>query len=315
MGQDADTEQHVVAANDASAPVEESVIGPSREAATYDGPIPPGGDWMKIGAVHYDLPAGFGGQLNLRFWCNFVWDSDQSRILFSEGYLGDHGQSGGSIYANTIYSLTTDDATVHLLHLSETWKNPAYDSFVSSVTPAAEPHPRHTYGGFTYASGRRTIYLVSGACAHDAATCTLPGADAWKYDVTAQKWSALPAVSDGRFGGYDGDLQKLPSEDKLWYFSPETSGSGWINVYSFDLTTEKWSAAIDYGTRINALKGVSARFGGPAVRGLDRQCQPALLFRSQDPEDDSSAQRPGRLSSRWVGNCGVVEQPRGLLCA
>jgi hypothetical protein len=260
-GYDSATGQ-VAVGDDSGGPKEDAGSNPHREAATYDGPVSEGGDWVKLGTVHYDWPAGFNGTFDLRFWCKLAWDSDESRLLFYEGYLGDHGQAGGSIYANTVYSLTTDDATVHLLHLTETWQNPAYDSFVSNIKPPSEPHPRHTYGAFAYASGRHAIYLVSGACQHDMATCTLPGPDAWKYDVTGQQWSALPSVSDGRFGGYDGDLQKLPSEDKLWYFSPETSGSGWINVYSFDLNAEKWSAAIDYGNRVAALKGVAQDLAG-----------------------------------------------------
>lgn len=226
-----------------------STTGTGGSGGSYD----PGANntWVQIPDIKLDLPAGYGGKLDRRFWCSFVWDDDAQRVLFYEGYGGDHGQTGGSIYANTLYSLTPEDQTVHLLHLTESWANPGYNSYTTNGAPV-EPHPRHTYAGIHYAAGRKTVYLVSGACAHDVATCTIP--DAWKYDLVADSWKPIAGpLPDKSLGGYGSSLVGLPGEDTLWYFSPRTDGSGWINLYSLDLNTDLWSSKINYGSDVAGL--------------------------------------------------------------
>jgi hypothetical protein len=176
-------------------------------------------------------------------------------MLFYEGYLGSHGQAGGTIYANTLYALHVGAKTVELIRLTATWSNPEYDTFVLVDGPP-EPHPRHTYGAFGYVPQRDSVYLGFGACAHSPSTCPggSPADDVWRYEVGTDTWARIEApLPDAAIGGYGSVFAFLPGSDDLWAFSPRRDSSNWLNVYRFDMQAEAWSAKSSYGQDVAGL--------------------------------------------------------------
>ncbi|MBL8025288.1 MAG: T9SS type A sorting domain-containing protein [Fibrobacteres bacterium] len=212
----------------------------------------PANTFVKVTPITHEFPNGYTGSFAKRFWCNFTWDNDSGRILFYEGYQGSHNQVGGSIYANAIYSFTPADSKVKMLNLSN-WSNPSYDHHVAD-SGTASPHPRHTYGGFKYISKFKSIFMGFGACAHDV-TCT--SGDIWQYDLTLKTWTEIgkPLPADGQIGEstYNSKFGYLEGSDTLWVFAPRRDASGWLNIYSFNLSTHKWSAKLNYGTSVANL--------------------------------------------------------------
>jgi hypothetical protein len=227
--------------------------GSLRDAGvTYPPRDDAGSRWEAVPSFSVNLPAGYNGQFNRRYWGNLVWDPDAQRILFAEGYGGDRGQlPAGSIYANAIYSFNTASATVTFHNLSEGWRNTAYNQYVKDPAQPPAPHPRHTYGGFAYVPSKKSVYVLAGACLKSDAC---PGnqvqnaVDFWVYDFPRNQWRAITSpLPDGAIGGFDLVLSHLDGASELWAFSPDRSGSTFINIYVFNLDTETWSQAVPPG--------------------------------------------------------------------
>jgi len=210
----------------------------------------PDNTWIKLN-ISYSYPSGYTGAFYLRFWCDFTWDADSQRILFWEGYGGDHNQMGGSIYANAIYEFKPAAQTVRLLKLSTYWDNPAYNVFNPGSGPVT-PHPRHSWGAFRYIPEYKAVYLGSGACGGgaDSWICS----DLWKYHSPSDTFIKInAAIPDSQLirPGYGVCYNHFPGSDTLWVFAPD--GGTWVQAYVFNLAAETWSRAIDYGTKTYGL--------------------------------------------------------------